>query len=276
MIDFTKMHGAGNDFVVIADLEDRYEIDSEAARLICNRRFGIGADGVVRICSGRQSEFFMDYRNADGSVPETGGNSIRVVAKWLGERGFADEVLKLETHDGVKPLSLTRRADKTVETVTVDMGSPIIGSKLMEEIVRGGQAFRITEVSMGNPHAVIFVDDVEKVPLDVVGPLIQSDEDRFPNGINVEVAMVLPGANVKVRTFERGSGETFADGTGACAVVVAGRVRGLLPDRVHVQLKGGGLEIHWPDGGSVAMTGTASESFQGAFDPAAYGVKFAH
>ncbi len=275
MIPFTKMHGTGNDFVVIGDLEDRLVIGADAARAICRRRFGIGADGVIRIAPGSKAPFFMDYRNADGSPPETGGNSIRVVSKWLGERECRDETIEIETHDGVKPVRLARRPDKTVDRVTVDMGVPKFASKLMEEIVRGGQAFRITEVSIGNPHAVIFVDDVDRVPLDLVGPLIQSDEERFPNGVNIEIASVMANGNVRGRTFERGgTGETFADGTGACAVAVAGKRRGLLGESVQMELKGGLLEVEWKEGGNVSMTGTAVEVYQGELDPGQYGITF--
>jgi diaminopimelate epimerase len=271
VIEFLKAHGIGNDFVVIPDLDGEIEISPDAVRRLCDRRFGIGADAVIRIAR-RNGKFFMDYRNNDGSVAEMCGNGTRVVGKWLGDRGYAEDSVDLDTRDGIKALRLHRGADGLVETVVANMGPPTFPELVTEKIVIGTQSFEISRVSMGNPHAVMFVDDVDKVPLDVVGPLIQSDSATFPEGVNVEVADVQPDGLINERTYERGVGETLACGTAASAVAVAGQRRGLSGERVQMQLRGGRLLLEWKPGESVFMTGPAVESFRGTFEPSDFGV----
>ena len=259
-MDFVKAHGTGNDFVVIPDLDGRLEIGPELVRAICDRHFGVGADGLIRIAPGRAAPFFMDYRNADGSVAEMCGNGVRVVAKYLGDRGLAGDVLDLETRAGVKRLELERDARGRVARASVDMGAPAFDESELPGVPleAGGQTWLATCVSMGNPHAVVLVDDVDTAPVTTIGPLLET-HPRFPNRTNVEFVQVVEPGLVRQRTWERGVGETLACGTGACAVAVATQLRGLAGERVTVELRGGRLELAWAPGRSVRMTGPARE-----------------
>jgi diaminopimelate epimerase len=275
-VEFVKGHGTGNDFVVIEDFEDRYEIRPEFVRHVCDRHFGIGADGLIRIAPGSAAPFFMDYRNADGSVAEMCGNGVRVVAKYLADRDLVGSAFDLETRAGVKRLELTVDRSGKVEKVSVDMGAPSFdradlpmtgeGDALKEPLEADGQVFEATCLSMGNPHAIVFVDDVEAAPVATAGPLLERNP-AFPNLTNVEFAQVVSPNRLRQRTWERGVGETLACGTGACAVAVAGQVRGFTGQRVTVDLLGGPLEIEWAPGGTVRMTGPAREVAHGTIDP---------
>jgi diaminopimelate epimerase len=276
-VEFVKAHGTGNDFVVVEDLSDQLEIGAEQVRAICDRHFGIGADGVIRIAPGRNASFFMDYRNADGSLAEMCGNGVRVVGKYLGDRGHATDTLDLETRAGVKQLLLHRGDDGCVEQVTVDMGAPAFdraalpmvgeGEAHAEPLTADGQTVTATCLSMGNPHAVVFVDDVDAAPVTTLGPALET-HPAFPNRTNVEFVQVLDDGAVRQRTWERGVGETLACGTGACAVAVAATLRGhTRGPRVTVQLRGGPLQLHWQPGGTVKMTGPAVEVAHGTLNP---------
>lgn len=257
-MQFTKMHGAGNDFVVVGDLENQLDVSPELARAVCDRHFGVGADALIRIGRSESGRFFMDYRNNDGSLAEMCGNGVRVVAKWLADRGFADgDVIDVETRGGVKPTQLFR-TNGLVTSARVDMGPPAF-----DQVVEQLGDYEITAVSMGNPHAVLFVEDVNEAPLREIGQWIQAQKHRFPDGVNVEVANVAPDGIIDERTFERGVGETLACGTGACATAVAAQLRGLVGERVLMNARGGELVLEWTPGQSVYMTGPAVEVFSG-------------
>jgi diaminopimelate epimerase len=275
-VEFVKAHGTGNDFVVIEDLEDRLDIGPEFVRLVCDRHFGIGADGVIRIAPGSAAPFFMDYRNADGSVVEMCGNGVRVVGKYLADRDRVPSAFDLETRAGVKRLELSFDRHGMVDLVSVDMGAPSFnradlpmageGEALKELLEAGGQVFEATCLSMGNPHAVVFVDDLDSAPVTSAGPLLER-HPSFPNRTNVEFVQVVGPHRLRQRTWERGVGETLACGTGACAVAVASQVRGFTGQRVTIELLGGPLELERAPGGTVRMTGPAREVAHGTFAP---------
>ena len=266
-MEFVKAHGTGNDFVVIDDLTGSIEISAAQVRAICDRHFGIGADGVIRIARGTSAPFFMDYRNADGSLAEMCGNGVRVVGKYLGDRGLCGTEVDLETRAGVKRLLLHAGDDGCVDRVTVDMGAPEVDqANMLEPIEVDGFIYEPARVSMGNPHAVLFVDDVDKAPVTTLGPAVEI-HPAFPNKTNVEFVQVLDEGHIRQRTWERGVGETLACGTGACAVAVASQLRGVAGERVTVQLRGGRLELEWTPGGTVRMTGPAEEVAHGTIGP---------
>ncbi len=277
-MEFVKAHGTGNDFVVLEDLGDRLDVGPEFVRLVCDRHFGIGADGLIRICPGSAARFFMDYRNADGSVAEMCGNGVRVVGKYLGDRGHVAGGFGLETPAGVKRLELVRDRHGKVDRVSVDMGAPSFeradlpmtgeGEAVKEPLEAGGRVYEATCLSMGNPHAVVFVDDVDSAPVTVDGPALERHA-AFPHLTNVEFVQVVDQHTLRQRTWERGVGETLACGTGACAVAVAGQVRGFTGRRVAVELRGGRLDLEWAPGpgGAVRMTGPAREVAYGTLAP---------
>jgi diaminopimelate epimerase len=275
-VEFVKAHGTGNDFVVVEDLEDRLELSPELVRAVCDRHFGIGGDGLIRIAPGGRAAFFMDYRNADGSTAEMCGNGVRVVGKYLGDRGHASGTLDLETRDGVKRLELHCDDHGMVDRVSVDMGAPSFdradlpmsgqGEALKEPFEVAGHVFEATCLSMGNPHVVVYVDDVDAAPVTTVGPLLER-HPAFPNRTNVEFVQVLDQHAVRQRTWERGVGETLACGTGACAVAVASQARGFTDGRLVIELRGGPLELEWAPGGTVRMTGPAREVAHGTLAP---------
>jgi diaminopimelate epimerase len=272
-VEFVKAHGTGNDFVVVEDLDDRHRLSAEFVRAVCDRHFGVGGDGLIRIAPGTAARFFMDYRNADGSVAEMCGNGVRVVGKYLADRGLVAGDFDLETRAGVKRLWLARGPDGLVDRVTVDMGAPSFaradlpmlgeGEALKEPLEVGGRVLVATCLSMGNPHAVLFVDQVDAVPLAELGPLLETNP-AFPNRTNVEFVQVVDETRVRQRTWERGVGETLACGTGACAVAVASQLRGHTGERVTVELRGGPLELDWAPGRTVRLTGPAREVARGA------------
>jgi diaminopimelate epimerase len=272
LLDFTKMHGAGNDFVVLDGIRDRLPpLESLAARL-CDRHFGIGADQLLVVRPSRAADFRMEIYNADGSQVEMCANGIRAFFLYLREHGHtgADEI-RVETLGGiVKP----RFAGPG--RVTVDMGRPVLEPEKIPTTLGGGRApvldvpleaggetVRISSVSMGNPHAVIFVEDPERAPVETLGPRIER-HPAFPNRVNVEFASPIGRRRIRQRTWERGTGETLACGSGACAVAVVSMLRGLVERTVTIELRGGELEIAWPDDAAhVSMTGPAAEVFSG-------------
>jgi diaminopimelate epimerase len=266
-VEFVKAHGTGNDFVVIEDLDGHHHITSELVRAVCDRHFGVGADGLIRIAPGRDAPFFMDYRNADGSLAEMCGNGARVVGKYLSDRGHVAGAFDLETRAGVKHLELHVDDRGLVDRVTVDMGSPELEEDDRKLDV-DGRAVTATCLSMGNPHAVVFVDDVDAAPVTTLGPLLERHA-AFPAGTNVEFAQVTGGGDVHLRqrTWERGVGETLACGSGACAVAVAATARGLARGPLTIELRGGRLELDWTPGGTVRMTGPAREVASGTLAP---------
>ncbi len=270
---FTKMHGTGNDYVVIADFKNTLDISPDAVRRLCDRHFGLGADCLVRITHGTQAPWFLDFRNGDGTSSPFCANGVGCVGKWLGDRGHAEDAFDIEVGAGVKSLRVRRDAAGKVDTVIVDMGKPEYSYDVAETIEVDKQRFDVSCISMGNPHAVLFVDDVDAVPLETVGSLIQSHAERFPEGVNVSVAAVRPDGVIRQRTFERGVGETLACGTGAAAVAVAAQRRRLVAGpTVQILLRGGPLTLEWSEGKSVIKTGSAVQVFESEIDAESFGI----
>ncbi len=275
---FTKMQGAGNDYVYVNCFEECPDNPAEVARKVSNRNFGIGSDGLILIMPSSVADVRMRMFNSDGSESEMCGNGIRCVAKYAYDHGIVGKKeITAETGAGILTLQLfTDTADK-VEKVRVNMGEPRLTRAEIPMIGDGAgrvvdeplnilhSVFRITCVSMGNPHCVIFVDDVENFPVEKYGPLIENHE-LFPRRTNVEFVHVVSRNEVRQRTWERGAGETLACGTGASAVTVAGVLNNLTERRIVNHLSGGDLEMEWPENGPVFMTGPAVEVFRGEID----------
>ena len=272
---FTKMQGIGNDYVYVNCLQETIENPSELAKKISDRHYGVGSDGLIMINPSDKADFEMEMYNADGSRGEMCGNGIRCVAKYVYDYGLTDKTsISVETLAGIKYLDLTVEDGKVV-LVKVDMGKPMLRPEevpvvsekeevIDEPITVDGQEYRMTCVSMGNPHAVVFIDqDVKEFPLETVGVKFENHE-RFPKRVNTEFVNVLDRHTAQMRVWERGSGETLACGTGACAVAVACALNGLTEDEVTVKLLGGDLQIKWDrDKNTVYMTGPAEVVFDG-------------
>ena len=272
---FTKMQGIGNDYVYVNCLQETIENPSELAKKISDRHYGVGSDGLIMINPTDKADFEMEMYNADGSRGEMCGNGIRCVAKYVYDYGLTDKTsISVETLAGIKYLDLTVEDGKVV-LVKVDMGKPMLRPEevpvvsekeevIDEPITVDGQEYRMTCVSMGNPHAVVFIDqDVKEFPLETVGVKFENHE-RFPKRVNTEFVNVLDRHTAQMRVWERGSGETLACGTGACAVAVACALNGLTEDEVTVKLLGGDLQIKWDrEKNTVYMTGPAEVVFDG-------------
>ena len=272
---FTKMQGIGNDYVYVNCLQETIENPSELAKKISDRHYGVGSDGLIMINPSDKADFEMEMYNADGSRGEMCGNGIRCVAKYVYDYGLTDKTsISVETLAGIKYLDLTVEDGKVV-LVKVDMGKPMLRPEevpvvsekeevIDEPITVDGQEYRMTCVSMGNPHAVVFIDqDVKEFPLETVGVKFENHE-RFPKRVNTEFVNVLDRHTAQMRGWERGSGETLACGTGACAVAVACALNGLTEDEVTVKLLGGDLQIKWDrEKNTVYMTGPAEVVFDG-------------
>lgn len=271
---FTKMQGLGNDYVYVNCFKEKIENPSELAIKVSNRNFGVGSDGLIMINPSKVADFEMEMYNADGSRGEMCGNGIRCVGKYVYDYGLTNKTsISVETLGGIKYLELMVE-DGKVKLVKVDMGSPeLVPDKIPivaegqtvinAPIVVDGVEYRMTGVSMGNPHTVVYIDDVKGLEIEKIGPKFENHE-RFPKRINTEFARVIDRKTVEMRVWERGSGETLACGTGACAVAVASILNGLTEDKVTVKLLGGDLEIEWDrDANKVYMTGPAEVSFDG-------------
>lgn len=274
---FTKMEGLGNDYIYVNGFEENIVNPGEAAKKFSDRHFGIGSDGLVLILPSDKADFKMRMFNSDGSEAEMCGNAIRCVGKYVYDNRMTDkDVISIETLAGIKVLELTVR-DGRATHVRVDMGEPIlepaqipvISDKLRfvaEKIDAGGQTFEITGVSMGNPHAVTYVQDVMNFPVETVGPQIEN-HPLFPRRVNAEFVEVLDRDHLKMRVWERGAGETLACGTGACAVLVAGVLNGKNNRKATVSLLGGDLVIEWDEQSNhVFMTGPAVKVFDGEIE----------
>ena len=274
---FTKMHGLGNDYVYVNCFEEKIDNPPAVARFVSDRHFGIGSDGLIMINPSKTADFEMEMYNADGSRGEMCGNGIRCVAKYVYDYGLTDKTqISVETLGGIKYLDLTVE-DGKVSLVKVDMGKPELKSDLIpiisenekvidEPIEVDGQVYHMTGVSMGNPHTVIYVDDVKNLDLEKIGPKFENHE-RFPKRINTEFVHCIDRNTVEMRVWERGSGETLACGTGACAVAVASILNNLTDTRVTVKLLGGDLQIEWDrEKDRVFMTGPATVVFDGVID----------
>lgn len=274
MIPFTKLHGIGNDYIYINAIKHPVENPKKLAIAMSNRNFGVGSDGLILILPSDKADFTMRMFNADGSEAEMCGNGIRGFAKYVYDHGLTKKTtIAVETLAGVKQVRCTVKNGK-VHTVTVDMGEPILlrdkipmlgnpGTVIEEDLHVDGVKFSITAVSMGNPHVVIYVEDVKNFPVEKYGPMIENHE-LFPKRTNVEFVQIVTGKEVIQRTWERGSGETLACGTGASAVTVAGVLTQKTDRRLKVHLKGGDLSIVWNNKDNhVYLTGTAEEVFEG-------------
>jgi diaminopimelate epimerase len=276
-IRFTKMHGAGNDYVYVNGFEVKIADPAAVSRAVSPRRKGIGADGLILIQPSSVAAVRMEMYNADGSRGEMCGNGIRCVAKYAYEHGLSrDNPMRVDTDCGLKTLELDIDG-AAVRSVNVDMGEPILdppripvrfeGARVVDAALEvAGEMHRVTCVSMGNPHCVLFVPDVAALELEKIGPRFERHE-RFPSGINTEFIAVIATNEVRMRVWERGSGETAACGTGACAAVVAGVLTGQTDRRVVVHLDGGDLGIEWRESdGHVLMRGEAVEVFSGEIE----------
>ena len=272
LLRFTKMHGLGNDFMVVDLVTQRYKFNSQMVRRLGDRKLGVGFDQllIIEIPSDPDMDFRYRIFNADGSEVEHCGNGARCFAQFVREKRLSvKKQLKVETAKG--KMLLTIREDRQVE---VDMGAPILtpaeipfiaaSQQLSYKLQVLDQQLEITAVSMGNPHAVIVVDDVHATAVGELGPAVQN-LSCFPSGANIGFMQIVSDTEINLRVYERSVGETLACGTGACAAVVAGRLRGLLAERVTVNVTGGALEIFWQGGceDPVIMTGPATNVFEG-------------
>jgi len=271
---FTKMQGCGNDYIYVDCTKVLINHISETAIKVSDRHFGIGSDGLILIRPSEKADFMMDMYNQDGSRAQMCGNGIRCVAKYVYDNNLTDKkLLTIETLGGIKTLDLTVEEGK-VTLVTVNMGNPILKPSLIpvisekeiligEPITIGDTEYQITCVSMGNPHAVVFVEDTKKVPIEIIGPLFEHHK-MFPERVNTEFVQVVDRNKINMRVWERGSGETLACGTGTCASVMACILNGLTDHEVTVSLLGGELKICYDEKENIIyMTGPAVKVFDG-------------
>ncbi|MGH2820962.1 MAG: diaminopimelate epimerase [Actinomycetota bacterium] len=278
---FAKYHGIGNDFVMFADPEDRLRLAPDLVASLCDRRFGVGGDGVIRVAPGNDdADLFMDYVNSDGSIGEMCGNGIRCLAVFARGEGLTDaEEISVSTRAGTKLVRMVGG-----DRVRVDMGAPIFEPEGIPVALDGadplhakldleGEVVEAACLSMGNPHAVLFVDDPSDAPVTTMGPVLEH-HPAFPNRTNVEFVRVESPERLAMRVWERGSGETLACGTGACAGAVAARLLSGTNEVVTIALPGGELEVEWRGSrekpSSVLMTGPVVKSFEGWIDLEAY------
>lgn len=274
---FTKLHGCGNGYIYVNLFEEKLENPAEMSIKVSDVHFGIGSDGLITIGPSDKADFRMHIYNADGSEAEMCGNGVRCVGKYVYDHGLTDSTeITVETGAGIMYLTL-HVTDRKVSTVRVDMGEPIFipeqipvwakGDMVVNQPIQaGGKDWKMTCVSMGNPHAVIFVDDVKNFPIETYGPLFENHE-CFPNRTNTEFVQVVSKNEAYMRVWERGSAETWACGTGTCACVVACILNGYTDRKVLVHLLGGDLTIEWDkETNHVFMTGPATEVFHGEYN----------
>ena len=275
-MNFTKMHGLGNDYVYVNCFREKVENTAELAKKISDRHFGIGSDGLILIKPSARADFAMEIYNADGSEAKMCGNGIRCLGKYVYEYGLTKKTnLTVETRSGIRKLTLQTKLEK-VSSVCVDMGTPrlnahsipILSEKdlvLDDSIQVRGKEYRMTGISMGNPHAVVYVENLSDFPVEEVGRAFEY-HPRFPERINTEFCRVLGRGRIEMRVWERGAGETLACGTGACAAVVASVLNDLTDEEVIVKLVGGELLIKWDRSvNHVYMTGPAVRVFDGVW-----------
>ena len=279
---FTKMQGLGNDYVYVNCFKEKIDNPPEVEKIVSDRHFGIGSDGLIMINPSKVADFEMEMYNADGSRGEMCGNGIRCVAKYVYDYGLTDKThISVETLGGIKYLDLTVK-DGKVALVRVDMGEPELDPEKIPIIMKGysdetdrvlnapikvdGKEYHMTGVSMGNPHDVVYIDDVQGLDIEKIGPKFENHE-RFPQRINTEFSRVIDRKTVEMRVWERGSGETLACGTGACAVAVASILNGYTEREVEIRLLGGNLQIEWnEEDNHVYMTGPATVVFDGEIE----------
>lgn len=272
---FTKMQGAGNDYIYVDCFKEKITDINATAKAVSDRHFGIGSDGLVLICPSDKADFRMDMYNSDGTQAEMCGNATRCVGKYVHDRGLTDKTtITLETLAGIKILNLNLNENNEVDSVCVNMGSPELVSEkipvnskldrfIQEDIIVDEKEYKVTCVSMGNPHAVTFVDDVNKIDIENIGPQFEC-HTLFPKKINTEFAQIVDRKTIKMRVWERGTGETFACGTGACATLVAASLSDLTDDEADIILLGGTLHIKWDkEENNIYMTGPAKFVYDG-------------
>lgn len=273
---FSKMHGCGNDYVYVNCFEEEIGDRPALAVRVSNRNFGIGSDGLICICPSEIADFRMDMYNADGSRAQMCGNGIRCVGKFVYDKGLTDKVvLTIESGGGIKTLWLNFE-DGKVASAKVDMGEPELRPQFIplaergrdfvnRSVIVGSEEYFVTAVNVGNPHAVVFVDDVSAVEIEKIGPRFEN-HPLFPERVNTEFVQVLDSGRLKVRVWERGSGETLACGTGATASMIAAALNGHVGDAASVSLPGGELFIEWDRAKNrVYMTGPAVLVYDGEF-----------
>lgn len=275
--NFTKMHGIGNDYVYVNCMEKELENPEEIAIAVSPRHFSVGSDGLIMICHSDVADAKMRIFNADGSEAKMCGNGIRCVGKYLYDKGIVKkDTITVESISGIKTLKLTI-VDGKADTLRVDMGKAILepekipvlsnGIMINKPVMVDGKEYKLTAVSMGNPHAVCFVDDVDSLELEKIGPSFEN-LSIFPERVNTEFVKVIDDKTLQMRVWERGSGETFACGTGTCATVVAACLNGFCKKDtdVTVHLVGGDLIIRYCEDGTVFMTGKAETAYEGVFE----------
>ena len=273
-INFTKMHGAVNDYIYVNCFKEKVENINETAKKLSDRHFGIGSDGLVLICPSDKADFRMDMYNSDGSQAEMCGNATRCVGKYVYDKGLTDKTeITLETLAGIKILKLNV-VDGSVKSVCVNMGSTELTPKnipidssldrfIQQPVEVDGREYLVTGVSMGNPHAVTFIDDTDSLEIEKIGPKFENHE-LFPRRINTEFAQIVDRGTIKMRVWERGAGETLACGTGACATLVAAALSDFVDDEADLKLIGGTLHIKWDkEENNIYMTGPAEFVFDG-------------
>ncbi len=273
MFYFSKMQAIGNDFVIIDDIKNNFEYSFKLlAEFFCDRHYGVGADGIIVVDTSDVADFKMRIFNSDGSEAEMCGNGIRCFAKYVYEKKLTDkEIFQIETLAGIKEVKLTLENERIVSMVEVDMGEPSFDDEKIPVIYLDGRdekGIKVEEnevypISMGNPHAVCFVDDVDKVEIEKIGPMIE-DYKYFPNKTNVEFVQIIDKKHIKVRVWERGVGETLACGTGACAAMVISHIKKSTESEITVDLPGGKLEITYNK--KVILKGSAEFVFEGEIE----------
>ncbi len=274
---FTKMHGAGNDYVYVDCTKEELKNPDKIAIMVSDRHKGIGSDGMILIKKSDKADFFMEMYNADGSQGKMCGNGVRCVGKYVYDFGLTDKkTVKIETLAGIKILELNVVNNK-VESAKVDMGEPILKASdipvisdeenvIAKDITVGGNTYKMTCVSMGNPHAIVYVDDVKNLEIEKIGPLFENNV-VFPDRVNTEFIQVVDSKNLMMRVWERGSGETLACGTGACASLVASVLNKVSEDSATLHLLGGDLIITWnKEDNHVYMEGPATTVYTGEID----------
>lgn len=270
---FYKYHGTGNDFILIEDLNEKIVLSQNNIRNICQRHYGIGADGLIMVRTSEIADYKMVYFNADGTQAEMCGNGIRCFAKFLDDIGkVANDFLKVETLSGIKELKLFSK-EGTLNEIEVNMGRPLFKSEdipfniKLEKIIDyslkiNNETYLISLVSMGNPHCIIEVDNIDLVDINTLGPKIENHK-LFPKKTNVEFIKIISDNEILMRVWERGVGETLACGTGACAAAVVSNLKGKSGEKVRVNLPGGKLNINWIEGNDVYLRGPAVRIFSG-------------
>ena len=268
-MEFTKMQGTGNDYVYVDCCKEPGREPAKTAVYVSDRHFGIGSDGLILICPSQAADCRMEMYNADGSQGIMCGNGVRCVGKYVYDHGLVDKdkkTITVETLAGIKTLELETENGRAV-SITVDMGEGVLTSRLPEDITVDGKEYRFVGISVGNPHAIYYVDEVDSLDLERIGPAFENHARFAPERVNTEFIHVVDRKHLKMRVWERGSGETWACGTGATASVMASILMGYTDDEAEVALRGGKLVIRYDrESGHLFMTGPAVEVFRGTID----------